>query len=264
MKAIILAAGEGKRLRPLTNDKPKCMVKVLGKSLLEWQLITFRKCKIDDISVVRGYKKDEIKFPEIKYYFNEKFESTNMIETLFCAENEFNEPIIISYGDIIYEKKVLEKLMDDPNEFAIIIDKNWENYWKMRFENPLDDAESLKINDEGNIIEIGQKTNNIKDIQGQYIGLIKVQGKGLEIIKSFYKKSKNESIKTGKNPLNEKLSFENSFMTDFLQGLIKEQQKLKPIYIKNGWLEVDSIKDYKLYEKMTKEKTISKLIQMEN
>lgn len=264
MKVIILAAGEGKRLRPLTLEKPKCLVKLLGKSILEWQLITLKEYGISDISVVRGYKKEKINFPKIKYYLNEKYDSTNMVETLFCAENELNESCIISYGDIIYQKNILKKLLEDKNDFSIIIDKEWEKYWRMRFEDPLEDAESLKLDSEGNIVEIGQKTNDVNDIQGQFIGLIKIQGKGLEITKSFYEKSKEEANRTGRNPLNDKLSFEKSYMTDFLQGLIKEQQKLKPVYIKNGWLEVDSMKDYELYEKMVKEKTISKLIQMEN
>lgn len=264
MKVIILAAGEGKRLRPLTLEKPKCLVKLFGKSILEWQLKTLTECGIKNISIVRGYKKEKINFPKIKYFTNENYDSTNMVETLFCAEKEFDEPCIISYGDIIYQKNILKKLIEDPNDFSIIIDKEWERYWHIRFEDPLEDAESLKIDDEGYISEIGQKTTSIKDIQGQYIGLIKIQGKGLETIKSFYRKSKERASKTGKNPLNEKLSFEKSFLTDFLQGLIKEKQKLKPIYIKNGWLEIDSMKDYELYEKMVKENTISKFIQMEN
>ena len=70
MKAIILAAGEGKRLRPLTNNTPKCMVNLFGKSLLQWQIETFRSCQIDDISVVTGYLNEMIKFENITYFEN--------------------------------------------------------------------------------------------------------------------------------------------------------------------------------------------------
>ena len=68
MKAIILAAGEGKRLRPLTNNTPKGLVNLFGKSLLQWQIETFRSCQIDDISVVRGYLSKMIKFENITYF----------------------------------------------------------------------------------------------------------------------------------------------------------------------------------------------------
>lgn len=264
MKAIILAAGEGKRLRPLTIENPKCLVKLFGKSILERQLKTFRDCGIKNICVVKGYKKEKIDFPNLKYYFNQKFDSTNMLETLFCAKNEFDETIIISYGDIIYQKNVLKKLIESKNNFSIIVDKDWEKYWQIRFKNPLDDAESLKIDESGNISDIGQKSKKIEDIEGQFIGLIKIQGEGLKAMKTFYEKSKKIALKTGKNPLNSNLPFEKSFMTDFLQGLIKENQKLKPIFINNGWLELDFIEDYKIYNKMFENQSISEFIDLEN
>ena len=263
MKAIILAAGEGNRLRPLTKDIPKCLVELFGKSILEWQLNTFRRCGITDICVIRGYKKEKINFPNLKYYFNEKFNSTNMLESLFCAKNEFKDSIIISYGDIIFQKSVLQKLIASNDNFSIIVDKEWKKYWKIRFEDPLDDAESLKIDESGNISEIGQKAKKIEDIEGQFIGLIKIQGEGLDILKSFYDKSKEIALREGKNPLNPNLPFEKSYMTDFLQGLVKENQKLKPVFVKNGWLELDSIKDYKIYNQMFENKSILELIDLE-
>lgn len=263
MKAIILAAGEGTRLRPLTKDVPKCLVKLFEKSLLEWQIDVFRQCKISDISVVVGYKKEKMNLANLKFYFNDKFNSTNMVETLFCAKKEFDDTIIISYGDIIFEKSVLQKLISSNEAFSIIIDKEWEKYWKIRFENPLDDAESLKIDELGNISDIGQKTDKIKDIEGQFIGLIKIQGEGLEMLKSFYRKTKEIAYRTGKNPLNSNLPFEKSYLTDLLQGLIKEKVKLKPIFVNNGWLELDSINDYEIYNQMYEENSISNLIKLE-
>jgi L-glutamine-phosphate cytidylyltransferase len=264
LKAIILAAGEGRRLHPLTQNIPKCMVKLFGKSILERQMNILRKCGINKICVVRGCNKEKIKFKDLKYYFNEKFNTTNMVETLFCAENEFDESIIISYGDIIYEKGIIQKLMKSKGNILIIIDKSWEKLWKIRFENPLDDAESLKIDNQGNISDIGQKTKNIEEIEGQFIGLMKIQGEGLKILKSSYKKFKEKAVNESKNPLNPSVPFEKSYMTDFLQGLVKDNQKLIPVFINNGWLELDSIKDYEIYNQMFKNKTISKLIDLEN
>ena len=187
-----------------------------------------------------------------------------MVETLFCAKDEFNESIIISYGDIIYEKKILEKLMRSNEDFSIIIDRNWEKLWKIRFENPLDDAESLKIDNRGYISDIGQNTKNIEDIEGQFIGLIKIQGDGLKILKSSYEKFREQAIKENKNPLNPNVSFEKSYMTDFLQGLIKDNHKLTPVFVNNGWLELDSMKDYEIYNKMFKNKKILEFIDLEN
>ena len=201
LKAIILAAGEGKRLRPLTNDKPKCMVKLFGKSLLEYQIEIFKGEKIEDISIITGFRSDVINFKGVNYFQNENYESTNMVETLFCARKKLSGSVIVSYGDIIFGKKIIQKLIDSAENFSVVIDKNWKKYWQIRFENPLKDAESLILDESGYIKNIGQKVKSFDKIQGQYIGLMKFQNEGLEYLKNFYDKAKNQA-KTGVNPLN--------------------------------------------------------------
>ena len=96
MRAIILAAGEGKRLRPLTNEKPKAMIEIGDKSLLQHQIDVFRECKINDIVVITGYLSDRINFKNIIFLKNEKFDKTNMVETLFCARDFMKDSVIIS------------------------------------------------------------------------------------------------------------------------------------------------------------------------
>ncbi len=263
MKAIILAAGEGKRLRPLTNDKPKCMVKLFGKSLLEYQIDIFKSCNINDISVVTGYKSEMINFENIHYYKNSNYETTNMIETLFCAERELNNDVIVSYGDIIFEQNVLQSLLDSKDDISVVIDSNWEYYWKKRFTDPLSDAESLTLNQEGLITNIGQKVSDYDKICGQFIGLMKFQHNSINTIRDFYKKSKKIS-ESGINPLNSKLPFQNSYMTDLLQGLIDYGCRLKAIQTDNKWLELDTMNDYELYEKMYSDGTLSQFISINN
>jgi L-glutamine-phosphate cytidylyltransferase len=256
LKAIFLAAGEGKRLRPLTNSKPKCMVELFDKSLLQRNIELFRSCGIDDISIVTGYLSESISFPDVSYFRNANFDTTNMIETLFCARDKLDDSVIISYADIIYEKKVLQLLINAKDEISIIFDKLWKQYWEIRFDNPLDDAESLIIDGENFITSVGQKVQDISQIQGQYIGLMKFQNLGIKNLIDFYEKSKISS-KDGINPLNPQLPFEKSYMTDLLQGLIDNNFKIRGIPIENGWLEVDSINDYELYKKMHEDNQLS-------
>ena len=68
MNAIILAAGQGKRLYPLTKNKPKCMVNLFGKTLLEWQISVFKQCGITDISIVTGYHSELIDLPGVEFF----------------------------------------------------------------------------------------------------------------------------------------------------------------------------------------------------
>ena len=246
MNVIILAAGEGKRLRPLTNDRPKCLIEFHGKTLLDRQVAVFQRCGIDDICVVTGYNDHMFKNSDLEYVHNENFLSTNMLKSLFCAEKKITESTIVSYGDIIFEEKVLRNLINAEDDFSVIIDKNWEEYWKLRFDNPIDDAESLILDDDY-ITNIGQKVDDISKINGQYIGLMKFQNDGIKKMKDFFIKCEQDYKKNNINPLNSKRSFDNSYMTDFLQGLIDQGEKLKAIFIENGWLEFDNIQDYDLY-----------------
>tara|TARA_B100001540_G_scaffold306013_1_gene317642 strand:- start:605 stop:1396 length:792 start_codon:yes stop_codon:yes gene_type:complete len=263
MKVIILAAGEGSRLRPLTLERPKCLVELFGKSILKWQLDVFDYFNLDEIVIVKGYMEQKINFSGIKYCINKNFQNTNMIETLFTAREEMNDSIIVSYGDIIFEKNVLKKLLSDDSDMSVIVDTNWEKYWNKRFENPLDDAESLMIDAQGYITSIGQKTQNLAQIQAQYIGLMKFQNNGLKNLKSFYDKSKQTST-TGKNPLNPELNFEKSYMTDLLQAMINDQLKIKAIPVHNSWLELDSYDDFKLYAQMYENKSIGEFFNILN
>ena len=192
-KAIILAAGEGKRLKHLTKNCPKCMIRLFGKSLLEHQIETFRKCGIDDITVIKGHRGEMINFSGIKYYDNKHYETTNMVETLFCALHELNGPAIISYGDIIFEKRVLDKLILSENQISIVVDQNWKEYWSIRMSDINKDVESLKLNSEGDIIDIGQKVEDLEEIGGQYIGLMKFGKNGIENLKEFYFLCKEKS-----------------------------------------------------------------------
>ena len=109
MNAIILAAGEGTRLLPETISIPKGMVKLFDKSLLEMQIDIFKKCSINDISIVTGYLADKITFPSINYFKNENYSSTAGNESLFCAKEKLQDCTIITYGDLVFEKAVIDR-----------------------------------------------------------------------------------------------------------------------------------------------------------
>ncbi len=263
MKAIILAAGQGERLRPLTENIPKCMIPFFGKTILERQIDIFNKSGIFVISVVTGYCDDKINLPHITKFKNEQFMTTNMVESLFTANEKLTDSVIVSYGDIVFELDVIQNLISSIHNISVVIDQKWHDLWKIRFNNPLDDAESLILDKNELILDIGQKATSIDDIQGQFIGLMKFQNDGIKTIKEFYTKTKQIAT-IGSNPLNSSLPFEKSYMTDFLQGLINEKHKLKAVLIENGWLELDSIQDYNIYNKLYQQGKISNLINIEN
>ena len=239
MKAIILSAGEGKRLMPYTSGIPKCMVKVNGKALIQHQINVLRSAGISEIIVVTGCHADKINFKGIKTYFNNRYYETNMVFSLFCAKEELKEDVIISYGDIVYSDSILKKIIRSKYDISVAIDLDWEPYWNERFDNPLDDAESLAFYEKGRIISIGKPAKKNNEIQGQYIGLTKFTNKGIDLIKHIYTKAKKQDIIQGKN-------FKDAYMTDLIQTVIDEGNEVWPINFNGGWVEVDTVRDLKL------------------
>ena len=156
-----------------------------------------------------------------------------------CLEEK--QDLIISYADIVYFKESIAKLMETKAELAIVVDKAWRKLWEKRFENPLEDAEMLKIRD-GKIKELGKKPSNYDEIEAQYIGLFKISHHFLPQLLAFYDSLDRAVFYDGKD-------FENMYMTSFLQALIDKFDNALAVEINGGWCEIDFKKDLEvLYE----------------
>lgn len=247
MKVIILAAGQGTRLRPYTDDRPKCMVELKGKPLLHHQLEVLEQCKVQkkDIALAAGYLQETLVAPGIKQYRNEKYATTNMVSTLFAAEEfmQLGEDLIISYGDIVYQPEVFEKLLVTKGDLVVAADLDWYDLWKIRMENPLDDAETFKMTQEGKVLELGKKPEKREDAQAQYIGLIKVSANKVADFIQHYHAMDKQATYDGKD-------FNNMYMTSLIQNIIDSGWNVQAALINNGWLEVDSVEDLEAYKKL--------------
>ena len=259
MKVIILAAGQGTRLRPLTDDRPKCMVEVNGKSIIERQLDTMRACGIkeEDITIIAGYcsdvLKESLKNTKIHFIVNEEFETTNMVCSLMCARDlmEAEEDIVISYGDIIYSEDVFRKILHAEDDMSVVVDDGWYEYWSDRCENPLDDAETLMFDADNYLTEIGQKTTELEKVQSQYIGLMRFRKHGLKTVLNLSAEAKNRSER-GEALWRTSRNYAKMYMTDLLQGLIEGGNKLRAVHIQRGWYEIDDCEDLRVVERQLK------------
>jgi choline kinase len=239
MKAIILAAGQGARLRPLTNDRPKCMVSYQGRPLIEHVVQALRANGVSDIVAVRGYEPEALRCQGLRFYDNPRYFETNMVHTLFCADRELEGDVIISYSDIVYSTKVVRKLLDASADVAVVVDRDWRRLWQERMDDPLDDAETLRLDSRGNIIELGKPASSYDEIEGQYIGLIKVSGSAWPRLRAFYANLDRDASYDGKN-------FENMYMTSFIQAVIDRLMPVKAVPINGGWLEIDAPSDLEI------------------
>ena len=185
MKVIIMAAGVGKRLMPLTKDMHKCMIEINGKPIIMRQIETIRSCGISDITVVGGYRIDDLKGylgSSVSFLFNPFYETTNSVVSLWLAGSIFDDDVIIINSDIIFDKALLQALIDDRSGISIAVSKIWtpEKGYKASIKN-------------GRVVDMGMDLAP-DDIGGEYAGMIKFSRAGLQKFKTVLDDFMKEKI----------------------------------------------------------------------
>ncbi len=218
------------------------MLKFAGKSLIERIIDLFHKAGIDEIIVVKGYAQKAINFPDIKYYINDKYDSTNMLVSLFCAEECLVGDIIVSYADILFEIELLNQMIVSNGDIVVAVDTNWKHYWNMRYGVVDFDTESLQIDKNSRIVSLGRTHPPIEDIDARYIGLIKFSNIGIRQLKDVWQKYRDDFWDKPWQVSGEPLS--KAYITDMLMALIDEGYVINTLKTKNGWIEFDTNEDY--------------------
>ncbi|HBN21778.1 MAG TPA: nucleotidyl transferase [Holosporales bacterium] len=232
MRAIILAAGRGSRMGSLTSEQPKCLTEVHGKLLIQHQIDALTAAGINDIAIVTGYKSECLKDYGTHHFHNPKWSETNMVYSLFCAKEWLDEnDCIVSYSDIFYGPQIVKDLMECQDNIAIAYDPNWIELWSKRFDDPLDDAETFRIDANSYLLEIGQKPKTVEEIEGQYMGLLRLTSDFCRIV--------NE-LRCSNFPV--------ISMTKLLSLFIKDSKKIYGVPHKGSWGECDIISDIDLYK----------------
>ena len=240
-KAIIIAAGLGSRLKSYTENLPKCMLKFGDKTLLERQIEAYRNCGINNISVIRGYKKEKINYEDLRYYENPDFENNNILNSLFYAEEELNGNVIVAYSDILFEASVVRRLLESQADISIVVDIDWRGYYDGRKEHPIEEAENVIFNANNEVLKIGKILTEKDDVHGEFIGMLKFTPRGAEIFKKHFHRAKE--IYWDK-PYQRAAIFQKAYITDIIQDMADLGVPVHCVIIERGWKEIDTVEDY--------------------
>ncbi len=253
--AIIAAAGFEKQLLPLIEDKPKCLLDIKGKTILERQVGALNECNIKEIALVRGYKKEAIALPNIRYYDNDRYDDTGELFSIFCAEREMKGRTIVLYGDIIFDDTILEKLLKSPADITLVVDLAWQDQQQRGAQPAHINPDLVTLADppgrsylsrfimpEGNhqILKIGQHLPH-DQAHGEFIGMAMFSERGTQALRDCYRASQARYASTG---FHEAGSFTKASFTDLVQELIDRGQRVEAVPIFKGWMEVDSFEEY--------------------
>jgi choline kinase len=221
----------------LTEAAPKCLTPLGGRPLLEWQLSALRGGGVGEIGVVRGYKPHLLDGRGLVTFDNPRWADTNMVASLACAADWLQRlPVIVSYSDIFYPASAVKALAAARSHIAISYDPHWLALWSQRFDDPLSDAETFRL-DGSRVVEIGRRAKSLDEICGQYMGLLKVTPAGWAIIERYRRSLAPER--------SDKLD-----MTSLLSGLIETGYRVDAVAVSGAWGEVDSANDLAIYERL--------------
>ncbi|MBV70476.1 MAG: hypothetical protein CMH52_03920 [Myxococcales bacterium] len=240
MKAIIIAAGMGTRLRPHTADRPKCMVEVHGKPILHHQIDALRANGVDEIVVIGGYKRSCIQAPDIRIVANPEYQTNNILMSLFCAGPELVGDVVVSYGDIVYGPGVVQALMNSFFPNALVVDFGWEKIYEGRTDHPIEQAELCEIRENGHIVRVGKEVGGERAC-GEFIGLAKFDG---AMIARLWARYRDVLARGDSKPYVNAPTLRKAYLTDLVNDAIANQEHFGVVPIDGDWREIDTVQDY--------------------
>ena len=248
---IIIAAGLGSRLKKYTDNLPKCMLDFAGKTLLQRQIEAFKINGLNKISVIRGFKKEKINYPDLTYFENKEYKNNNILNSMMYAEEALNGHVIVSYSDILFEKEVVKRLMESEHDISIVVDIDWRGYYINRKDHPINEAENVIFDANNNVVEIGKIHTGKHDVHGEFIGMLKLSPRGSEIFKKHFHRAKDLYWN---KPFQRAKTFQKAYITDIIQDMSDLGVPIHCVIIERGWKEIDTEEDYKNALKSFEEK----------
>jgi choline kinase len=249
MRAIIIAAGRGRRLMPTTADTPKCFAEIQGKRMLDWGLEAFAANGISDICFIGGYQIDKVRndYPQFAFRQNLDWENNNILASLMYAEDLMDEPFICSYSDILFTADVVTKLLASPDDISLSVDTRWLERYAHRSNHPPDDAEKVTVQN-GHITRVHRGIAP-DQAYGEYTGLAKFSAEGARALKKHFRHAREKF--SGK-PFREAPVFEKAYLIHLLQDMVEAGEAIAHADTPGNYMEVDTQQDFELAQKFWK------------
>ena len=246
MKAIILAAGDGSRMGKLTQNIPKPLVILNGKSIIERQLSILKKIGITKIYIITGPHNEKFNLKNVVFINDLNHKKHDILGSLITARDYINDEIIITYSDQIFDEKIMKSINNFKGDIGIAVDLDWEKNYENRDQHPKSEAENVLFDEKGNILELRKNIQKPNSVIGEFTGIVKLSKKGSKIFLDKY--SELETSHQGK--FHNSPSLEKGIISDMLQELIDSGINVEPILISGKWCEIDTPQDLEKAKKL--------------
>jgi phosphoenolpyruvate phosphomutase len=232
-RAIVLAAGRGKELGVLTEDRPKAMIEIAGKPLLERTVDTLHSIGIKDITVVRGYHKEAVRLPGLTYVDNDEHETTQEAFSLFKGLEGVSGPVLVAYGDVLFQKFIPMHLFESDSDFCIAVEpRDQIDTTENGYRDLVTSDRAFQWSDFDQQTRLVQMSTAIPEeqIHGEWIGLLKMTGAGVVQLRQLAESVSDSQLRTMR-------------MADVFDLLIANGKGVEVVYVRGHWLDVDDMHD---------------------
>jgi choline kinase len=259
---ILIAAGLGSRMGVFTETKPKCLLPVGGKTLLDWTLDNFRRSQCDRQAVVVGHCGEMIERPGLTKFTNADYRNNNILHSLMCAADVMTGPVVASYSDIYVEGVIYDALMAAPGDIVIAVDTDWRPYYAGRNGHPLQEAENVYFDEAGHVRQIGKHLDdNPSPGQrcGEFLGLWRMSEKGTAVFRSHFERVGREIAPTA--PFQHAREWRKAYITDLVQEMVDRGVTVNCALIERGWAELDTEEDYRRLPSVAARQRLTSLLE---
>lgn len=233
-RAIILAASRGSELGEVTAGIPKAMVPIGGAPLLHKLVAQFRASGVRRVVVIRGYAAEKMHAPEVEFVENEEFEGTGELLSLSKALEHLEGDTVISFGDILFRKHILNNLLAESHDIVIAVDAAWERRHGVSGYVDYVTATrpySLRYDEAEAFLTAMSPALARETIHGEWIGLMKTNAAG------------SGAIRETLAELSRAPDFRTLRFDDLFQQLLENGQRVQVLYVTGHWLDVDNLDD---------------------
>lgn len=249
-KAIIVAAGRGRRLGSSTEEIPKCMVRVGERPILHWQLDALAAAAIDDIVIVRGYLGERIDAgaARVRFVENPEWESNNILASLMYAAGELDGGFYFSYCDIVYAATAVQKLvaaaLAPDTAASLVVDRQWARSYQGRDLHPVSEAELTLVEADGGagrVLQVGKQAVVPQKAAGEFIGLAHFSPQGAAAVARTWQAALAGAGLAA--PFGRAKTLRQAYLTDALNAMADAGERLAPVFIDGTWREIDTQQD---------------------
>jgi L-glutamine-phosphate cytidylyltransferase len=249
VKAVIVAAGMGRRLQPYTDAMPKCLVPVRGRPMLARALDAFRAHGVRDFVVVRGYMAEVLEArraelgPGVRFIDNLAYRENNILQSLFMAERELDGPFLFTYADIVFAPEVVGQLMAAPGDVNLVVDRRFRDVYVGRTDHPLAEGEVTSLDAGGFVAKVGKRALPPEDAIGEFIGLARFSAAGAARFVAAWRELAARYAGREEEPFQRAPTWRVAYLTDLLQHMIDGGERMTPVLIDGQWREIDTVQD---------------------